>query len=1078
MVVRVDVLGPLEVTVGSEPAAVPGRRLQTVLGVLALRAGRPVSVSELIDATWPAGSEPPTAVKTVRSHVAHVRQALRAHGGEGALRPSPPGYLLAVPAAAVDRFRFERAAAAGREHRRRGDHAMAVAEFRTALRLWRSEVLAGCELHGWAAADATRLAQARLLVTEDRVDAELAGGVHREALAELEYLVQRHPFRERLWELLMLALHADGRQGDALAAYQRARAVLRDELGVDPGRRLRQLESAILRGEPLPPTTPAGQAAPGARAAPTAPAAPTAQRETGADAGPRADTGPRAGAAAPAGAATRGALPGAPPPQPAGRVPAPITPLVGRDAETRAVAELVLNHRLVTVSGPGGCGKTRVAIAACQALGPAGTPPSRPGIPPSQAGGAFDPVVFLDLAAVADSALVEPSVAAALGLPQHPDQPIADAVAQCYARHRALLVLDDCAHVVAECARLVEALLAGCASLHVLVTSRVALGLAGETVRWLRGLPVPPAGSPAPGAGEIEDLGRYDGVRLFAQRAGIDDLATLTPTDAAALRAVCASVDGLPLALELAAARARVLSLPELAAAMRADRLGVLTSGPRTALPRHRTLRACVQWSYRLLDPDEQGLLRALAVVAGTCDLPAVAALCPQPKSSIVALDLVDNLVSQSLVVTERQRTGTRYRMLDTIRQFAAEQLASRPEEHAIANSRHAAHYGWLAEELDSRLHGTEPEQVLDRLTAEHDNLRAAMAWLTSSARPLPDADAVAALRLSRALWQYCYLRGHYADGRRWLHDALAATTGVPADPVLVGAALDGAAALAHFGCDYREATELGERALASYRELADPRGTALALSRLGSVAREQADYPKAIRLHTEALRLFRQAADARGIGHSLQLLGLASWLSGDLGAATEWSSRALRALSEVGDKERIAWCLLDRGAEAHYLDNDDAAAGHLDTARQLFAEIDFKEGLAWTDDLLALIDLRRGELPAAIRRLAASVRLHHELGYRWRLASVLESLARVAMLVRTPAACGDLLGMAAATREAIGAPPPRCERPQLRRTRAWLHRTAGHATGRWDGPPSLAVVAGRVAELAGRVRDSAEPMS
>ena len=1004
MTVRVDVLGPLEVRHGPESIAVPGPRLQAVLGVLALRAGQTVSVTELIDAAWREGAAPPTAVKTVRSHVAHLRQLLRNHGCDEVLRPSPPGYLLAVPAGAVDRFRFEHAAAAGRALRERGEHAAAAAEFRAALTHWRGEVLAGCELHGWAAADATRLAEARLEVVESSVEAEFAAGGHREAVAELEYLVRRHPFRERLWELLMLALHAAGRQADALTAYQRARGVLRDELGVDPSQRLRDLEARILRGEQAVPTVAPREAA---------------------------------------------VLAGTPPPRPAGRVPAPVTPLVGRAAETGAVTELVRTHRLVTLSGPGGCGKTRVAIAVCQALA-ATTAEQR-----------FDPVVFVDLAPIVDPTLVAPTVATALGVPQHPHLPLAQTVAQHYAGYRTLLVLDNCAHLVDQCAMLATALLACCPRLHVLATSRAALGAFGETVRSVPPLPVPPRGVSS-GA----DLLGYGGVELFAQRADIPDLSALTPAEAGALSVVCTAVDGLPLALELAAARARVLSLPELADALVTDRLDVLASGPRTGRPQHRTLRACVDWSYNLLDADEQGLLRALAVVAGTCDLPAAAALCPASGSSTAALDLVGRLVSKSLLVTERQPTGTRYRMLDTIRHYAAEQLAAHPGEHAIAGARHAAHYAWLAEELDSRLRGAELEHVLDRLAAEHDNLRAAMAWLTTAGHP---GAGTSALRLATALWQYCYLRGHYAEGRGWLRDALH-TEQPAADPALVGAALDGAAALAHYACDYAEATGLGERALALYRELDDDRGTARALTRLGSVARERARYRQAIELHSDALALFEKAQDEWGIGHTLQLLGFASWLSGDFDAAGEWSTRALRALTAVGDKERIAWTLLDRGAEAFYLDDDTAAAGHLRVARQLFTDVGFKEGLAWADDLLARLDLRRGDLLAGLDRLTASLRLHHELGDRWRMASVLESLARVAASLDAATACGDLLGMADRTRQQIGAPAPSCERELLGQTQEWLRAAAGPDAGGWDGPPSLAVVAGHVADLRARL--------
>ena len=499
---------------------------------------------------------------------------------------------------------------------------------------------------------------------------------------------------------------------------------------------------------------------------------------------------------------------------------------------------------------------------------------------------------------------------------------------------------------------------------------------------------------------------------------------------------------------------------------MLADRLDVLAGGPRTARPQHRTLRAWVQWSYERLDPPEQALLRSLSVVAGTCDLPAVAALCPgEPVSGIAALDQVDELVSRSLLVTERLPTGTRYRMLDTIRHFAAGLLAEDPVEYATAHRRHAEHHAWLAEHLDARLRSSQLEHVLARMTVEHDNLRAAMSWLLGEG-----ADPTAALRMAHALWEYCYLRGHYREGRQWLEDALRAAEGATPNADLLpalGAALDGAAALAHYECDYGESSDLGERALVLYRELGDPRGAANALNRLGSVERELTNYEQSCRLHGDALDLCQQVDDEWGIGNCLQLLGFACWLAGEPEAGHGWAAKALRQLTGVGDKERIGWTLLDLGAIAYYTGDEDAADGHLDTARQLFGEIGFKEGLAWADNLLALVDLRRGDLEVALERLDSAVRLHHELSDLWRLASVLEALASLASRLDLPSACADLLGMAIAERRTIGAPVPWCERPMFEQTKSWL----GTRPTQWEGPVALTVVAEHLASMAARLR-------
>jgi predicted ATPase len=668
-------------------------------------------------------------------------------------------------------------------------------------------------------------------------------------------------------------------------------------------------------------------------------------------------------------------------------------------------------------------------------------------------------VVFVDLTEVTDPDLVPAAVCDALGVR---GAPTVEALVRRLRSASTLLVLDNCEQLAEACGWLVETLLRRCPWLRVLATSRVALAVLGETVWAVQPLSVP--------AGRVEglaDLRNYDSVRLFLDRAALPAVRGLGDADAPALAAICAGLDGLPLALELAAARARVLSLTDLAA-MLADRLDVLSAGPRTARPQHRTLRACVEWSYELLEPADQALLRALTVVTGTCDLPAVAAISPgEPASGIAALDQVDELVTRSLLVTERTPTGTRYRMLDTIRHFGAGMLAADPAEYGTAHRRHARHYGWLAEDLDARLRGSQLENLLDRMAAEHGNMRAAMAWLLGEGD-----EPAAALRLAHALWQYCYLRGHYREGRQWLADALRAAEGVALGPdelPALGAALDGAAALAHYECDYRESSELGERALVLYRELGDPRGAAHALNRLGSVERELADYQQSRQLHADALDLCQRLDDEWGIGNCMELLAFASWLAGEPDVARGWAGKALRQLTGVGDKERIGWTLLDLGAVAHYTGGDDAAAGHLDTARQLFAEIGFKEGLAWADNLRALVDLRRREFPAALERLDAAVRVHHELSDLWRLSSILETLANLASHLDVPAAAADLLAMAASARAAIGTPVPVCERPLVERTEAWL-RNAAEAPTDWEGPVSLTLVAEHLATLRQRL--------
>jgi tetratricopeptide (TPR) repeat protein len=479
-----------------------------------------------------------------------------------------------------------------------------------------------------------------------------------------------------------------------------------------------------------------------------------------------------------------------------------------------------------------------------------------------------------------------------------------------------------------------------------------------------------------------------------------------------------------------------VLSLPELAELL-GDRFRLLSAGSRTGRPQHRSLRACVEWSHDLISPDEQALFEALAVFPGTFDLPAVAALGAVEPGMV--LDLIHRLATKSLLAVEHRAGGTRYRMLDTIRQFAAEFLAADPTARTAYRRRHAEYFRRRGEELNVALRGPGLDRVLDRLSADHDNMRAAMSWLTGEG-----ADPAGAVRLAGALWQFCYLRGDYREGRGWLTAALGMADAAAVPAGARAEAIEGAAALAAYECDYDAATALAGHSLTLYTELADRRGMARALTRLGSVSRERGAYEQARKLHRRAMTLFDEVGDDWGVGHSMQLLGFACWLSGDLGAAHDWSTRALSALTAVGDKERIAWTLLDLGAVALYQNDHRAATAHCEGALRLFQEVGFQEGIAWAEQLLGLADVHTGDLPRALDRLAISATLHSRLGDRWRLASVLEVLAYAATVLDSPAVCADLLARADSARQAIGAPTPACERPLVVRTRHWVQSRLG----------------------------------
>ncbi|RAY12828.1 hypothetical protein DPM19_22680 [Actinomadura craniellae] len=975
---NIDVLGPLDVRRAGRSVELPPRR-RSLLALLALRVGTMVTVDGLVDALW-GEDPPPTAVRTLHSHIAKLAALLPGQGEGRLIQRREPGYLLAADAARVDRVRFEELVGDGLKYVTEGRYAESARLLETALTLWRGEALADCPVHGWALAEVDYLHELRLQAHEGLFASRLALGLPETGVGELERLVAEHPLRERLWELLIVALHLGGRTSDALNAYRRARHGLVEELGLDPGEGLRQVEAGVLRGV-------------------------TSAREL---------------LRLPAGRAVADLRPST--------VPQQVSTLIGRESEIAEIRELVAAHRLVTLTGPGGVGKTRLAIAA-----------ARPA----------EDVAFVDLAPLHDGAGVVAAIAEALGMHQLPDL---GELARRVGRDRLLMVVDNCEHLAGECARIIGGLLGRCPRLRVLATSQEALRVSGEVLRPIPELCVPPPALVRSGA----DLAGHAAAVLFADRAGLGPVAELPAADARAVATICARCHGLPLAIELAAARARMFTLPEIAQRLR-DPFAVLTDGPRGARPQHRALRATVEWSYRLLAAEERRALRRYSVFSGTFSLEAAGAVHPETPR----LETLGRLVDKSLVKVERTATGTRYRLLPAIREYALDRLAARPGEHVQARRAHARHHQGWAERFEQRLQGPHLGAQVVRIAERHEDVRAALTWLTGN-------DPDGALRLAAALWRYHYLCGGYAEGRAWLSSALAACPpGVP--PRTRAKALWALARLAALECDYREADGHARQALELYTREDDPAGVAQARALLGAIARELGHYDRALDLARRSLAAAERGGDRWAVGHALQLLGFVSWLSGDGDAAVRYSGQAVHHFGPNGDRERLAWCRIDLGAAAYYAGDPDAAARHLHEALVISFGIRFREGIAWAENLLALVDLRLGRDRQALRRLVTSLKLHHELGDRWRLASVLDALAG-ALTARDAPLAAALLGTAARLRDEMGAAVPACERPALTGTRAALADRLGaepferaHTMGRLQDVPAL------VERLAGR---------
>ncbi|GAA3861751.1 BTAD domain-containing putative transcriptional regulator [Saccharothrix violaceirubra] len=681
---RVGVLGPLQVTDGDVPVAIGGARLRVLLVRLAMAPGRVVTVEEIVDALWPDGTaQPADAVSAVRSLVSRLRRALP---DAGALGSAAAGYRLDVPADDVDSHRFDRLAREARRALGSGDADGARVRLAEALDLWRGPALADAATLPFATGYVAGLDEARLGAVEDLAEADLLSGRTDHLVAGLTDLAARHPLRERTRALLLRTLAAVGRPAEALAAYEDARRALADELGADPGPDLREAYLEVLRAEP-------------------------ARR-------------PRTGG-----------------------VRAPLTSLVGREREVVAIGEDLAAHRLVTLVGPGGAGKTRLATEI------AAKAPS---------------VWLVELASVTDAADLVPAVLGVLALreptrtvdiPLPSADPLARAV-EVLSHAGALLVLDNCEHLLDASARFAAELLGRCPRLRVLCTSREPLGVTGEAVR-----PVPPLDVAGPDA-PVDALSSGAAVVLFAERAAaVRSGFAVTPDNAAVVAEVCRRLDGLPLAIELAAARLRALSVEQLAERLD-DRFRLLTGGSRTALPRHRTLHAVVAWSWDLLDDDERDFAERLAVYAGGVEADTAEALVGDR-----ALDLLTALVDKSLLqVVEAPRP--RYRMLETIREYGLERLAETGRV-AAAHAAHAAFFRDLAESAEPHLRTADQVRWINRLDAERDNLLAALHFTTAG------GDVDTTIRLSAALGLFWTMRGSSPDAIGWLRLAL----GLPGGP-------------------------------------------------------------------------------------------------------------------------------------------------------------------------------------------------------------------------------------------------------------------------------------------------------
>ncbi len=699
-------------------------------------------------------------------------------------------------------------------------------------------------------------------------------------------------------------------------------------------------------------------------------------------------------------------------------LPIQLTSFVGREREMQELKGLLKSSRLVTLTGSGGAGKTRLALQ----------------VGADCIDDFADGVWFVELAPLTDARLVPQAVTTVLGIKEQPGVSLTDTLLRETRDKELLLVLDNCEHLVEASALLCQALLSACAKVRILVTSREALRLPGEATYR-----VPSLATPDPKAlTRIAALTQYAAVQLFIDRAlAVQSAFRVDNQNAPAVASICHHLDGIPLAIELAAARVRSLSVEEVNERLD-QRFHLLTGGSRTALPRQQTLRSAIDWSYDLLRETEQALLCRLSAFAGGWTLNAGEQVCSgEGVDNAEVLDLLTSLADKSLVVAEERNGATRYRLLETVRQYAQDRIRESGEETQW-RKRHLAHFLALAEDAEPHLRGADQQAWFDRLETEHDNLRSALAW--SSA---PGSDTASGLRLAGSLWRFWYAHGYLGEGRNWLTGLLAAARLGDAAPARAKA-LQGAGAMAVQQGDYPAARGLFEEGLRLRRELGDQRGIAGLLGNLGVVASDQGDYPGAQALQEECLAIFRELGDWQGVANSLHNLGNVANHTRDYPAARELYEESLAIQRELGDQRSIAMMLGNLGLVAYHCDDYPAARTLYAESLAIFRALGERQCIAVGLTNLASVTSDQHDYRSARPMLDEALAIFRELGDRRGIAETLGELAHVAFALAGPGRAARIWGRVEWLREEIGLPLPPSERPRYDRQVATARATLG----------------------------------
>jgi predicted ATPase/DNA-binding SARP family transcriptional activator len=947
--VEFAVLGPLEVR--AVAGAVPIRRglPRTLLIALVLHPGQTVSSDFLVELLWGDDDLPRNPANALQIQISYLRKTLGNAEPDGAalLETRAGGYALVVDRDRIDADRFEsitRQFAPLDTLRSSTALSAALDEVNAALTLWRGDALEDIAGAEFARGEITRLDELRWGATERRIDLLLGLGRHREAVGDLLEMVQRLPLRERLHEQLVLALYRSGRQAEALRAYEGVRKTLSEELGLDPGPVLRELERAVLQHHPSldwapPPEKTAGEPATVAAPASTVPAV-----------------------------------------APTGRLPTPLSPLIGRDAELSRLVNQLHDHRALTLTGPAGAGKTRLAI--------------------DLAASRTEPVWYVDFSPISDPALVAPTCAAATDVALAPGDDAVRSIADTLASRHGLLVLDTCEHVLSAAANLASTVLRAAPNVRVLATSRRALGLSGEFA-W----PVPPLALPSPNAVSAGEITPHAAVRLFVDRAhAVRPDLDVDDRTAADIAAICLALDGLPLAIELAAARTDLLS-PRAIRSRLSDRFDLLVDGGVDAAERQQTLRGAIDWSFELLTSEQRTFFARLGVFAGTFDLDAALEVAGAGLPN--ALELLASLVKQSMVT----RAGSdRYRLLDTLRAFALDVLAELDAD--ATRGRHATYYTDLAERGEIAIRGPEQLEWLDRFRSDINNFRAALEW------SLFTGDVGRAARQAGALAWFWTLNGMLTEAI----DHLERLVGVEDIPAATRAkCVWGYALLAASLGRLETARDAGYLAAELGRGCGDPAGTAYGLNAAAVAEWALGRHDRALHAHTDAIELLAKMEDQWGLAvcKVLQARTLFDQHNPD---APQVAKEGVEHARRAGDLH-VLGIALTQIAQLAIADGDPSAAvSSAAEALDLQEQIGYTEGTVSALHVLGQAQRLAGDVDEARalhrRALALASRIRHAAA----MCEAMEDLAR-AEAPEQPGFARTLLRAARAERGARGLP-------------------------------------------------------